>query len=211
MKYQPEYMEYDEVKKLYPTVQTIEDYTQALEEKEPTVIMRDYDEPTSPPFLEGKVEIFDFKKDKRPDEDVKRAYGTKGNIPGIDVLNAIREFIGAGGYCIHIADSSYTDYSIWEVREFIKNFDNTNLRVWMPETFDCDDFSQVLQGNINGFFPGIAFGTIWYGPRNPPPYWGHSVNLFYHHKEKAVYLVEPQSNTFYKFNKDIWKPWMIIL
>lgn len=95
-------------------------------------------------------------------------------------------------------------------QEFIKNFDRTNLRVWIAGTFDCDDFSQVLQGNVNGFFPGIAFGTIWYG-RKKPPWWGHSVNIFYSYTNNRVDLVEPQSDTFYLFNKGRWRAWMVII
>ena len=117
---------------------------------------------------------------------------------------------GPGGYCLHIADGSYTYYSIWELKEFMQNFDNTNLRVWIAETFDCDDFSQVLQGHVNCFFPGIAFGTIWYGPIKPEG-WGHSVNIYYCDTQKKVYLVEPQNDTFYEFNKKKWKAWMVVM
>ena len=92
----------------------------------------------------------------------------------------------------------------------MRNFDSTDLRVWVAEVFDCDDFSQVLQGNVNGFFPGIAFGTIWYGPRKPP-WWGHSVNIFYSYSNNRVYLIEPQSDKFYLFDKKYWLPWMVII
>ncbi len=47
----------------------------------------------------------------------------------------------------------------------MRNFDPINLRVWIAETFDCDDFAQVLEGKVNGFFPGIALGTLWYGDK----------------------------------------------
>jgi hypothetical protein len=188
----------------------MEEYVGTLSEDEPTVILRDYDEPTASPCLESGVEIFDFDKKPRPPEDVANAYGTKSNITGITVVNAIKAALGSGGYALHIADGSYTAYSIWELQEFIKNFDNTNLRVWIAEVFDCDDFSQVLQGHVNGFFPGIAFGTIWYGPKKPP-WWGHSVNIFYSYTDRKVYLVEPQNNTFYTFNRDKWKAWMVIM
>jgi len=204
------YMEIDELKKSVPPAQTMEDYIGSLRGDEPTVILRDYNEPTSPPCLEGDVKIFDFQKNPRPLDDVTNAYGTKPNIPGINVVNALKAALGQGGYALHISDGSFTGYSIWELQEFIKNFDNTNLRVWIAEVFDCDDFSQVLQGNVNGFFPGIAFGTIWYGPQKPPP-WGHSVNIFYSYTDNKIYLVEPQNNTFYSFNKNIWKAWMVIM
>jgi hypothetical protein len=204
------YMQLEELKQILPTATSMKDYAESMRQDEPTVILRDYNEPTSPPYFESGVEIFNFEQNPRPFEDVKNAYGTKPNIPGINVVNAIKAALGSGGYSLHISDGSYTGYSIWELQEFMKNFDNTDLRVWVPEVFDCDDFSQVLQGHVNGFFPGIAFGTIWYGPKNPP-LWGHSVNIFYSYTDNKVYLVEPQSDTFYSFNKDKWEAWMVIL
>lgn len=205
------YIQIEDLKKHAPNTVNMEEYVGSLREDEPTVILRDYNEPTTPPCLERGVEIFDFEKNPRPAEDITKAYGIKPNVPGINVANAIKAALGPGGYCVHMSDGSYTGYSIWELNEFIKNFENTNLRVWTPEVFDCDDFSQVLQGNVNGFFLGIAFGTIWYGPKNPPYNWGHSVNIFYSYTNNKIYLVEPQNDKFYLFNKNKWKAWMVII
>ncbi len=205
------YMEIDELRKIVSKAESIEDFVDSLSKDEPTVILRDYNEPMSPPCLEEGVNLFDFEKHPRPADDVANAYGTKPNIPGINVVNAIKSALGTGGYQLHISDGSYTGYSIWELKEFMKNFDNTNLRVWIQEVFDCDDFSQVLQGNVNAFFPGIAFGTIWYGPNKPKPDWGHSVNIFYSYSDNKVYLVEPQNDSFYLFDKKKWKAWMVIM
>lgn len=205
------YMKLEELQKTFLGARGMDEYARSLSEDEPTVVLRDYNEPSSPPCLEKGVEIFDFEKNPRPAEDVASAYGTRSSVPGIKVVNAIKAALGPGGYVMHIADGSYTGYSIWELREYIKNFDNTNLRVWIAEVFDCDDFSQVLQGNVNSFFPGIAFGTIWYGPKSPPFNWGHSANIYYSYKDNKVYLVEPQSNKFYSFDKTKWKAWMVLL
>ncbi len=204
------YMDIEDLKKAAPKAVSFEDYIASLKEEEPTIILRDYDEPQDPPCLQGGVEVFDFAAHPRPADDVAAAYGTHGTIPGIEVVNAIKAALGPGPWSLHISDGSYTRYSIWELKEFMNNFDNTDLRVWIAEVFDCDDFSQVLQGNVNGFFPGIPFGTIWYGPRKPP-WWGHSVNIFYSFQDKKVYLVEPQNDAFYLFNKTLWKPWMVIM
>lgn len=205
------YMKIDELKRHVPGAKSMEEYVASLRKDEPTVVLRDYDEPRTPRCLERGVEIFDFEKNPRPVKDIRRAYGTKPNIPGITVVKAVKAALGPGGYALHISDGSYTGYSIWELQEFMTNFDNTNLRVWIRESFDCDDFSQVLQGHVNGFFPGIAFGTIWYGPKKGPPWWGHSVNIFYSYTDDKAYLVEPQGNTFYSFDKNKWEAWMAIM
>ena len=86
-------------------------------------------------------------------------------------------------------------------------FDSTDLRVWVAETFDCDDFAQVLQGNVNQFFPGIAFGTIWYGAKDGS--FGHAVNIFYDYQDDQTWLVEPQDDSFYLFDKDLWDAYIV--
>ena len=204
------FLNIDELKKVAPNTLNLDEYASGLKADEPTIIFRDYNEPTEPPCMAKDVTLFDFDKNPRPETDLANAYGIKPNIPGINVINAIRGALGPGNYALHIADGSYTGYSIWELNEFIRNFDQTNLRTYVPEAFDCDDFSQVLQGYVNAFFLGIAFGTIWYGPRNPPN-WGHSVNIFYSYTNNKIYLVEPQNDRFYEFNKNAWKAWMVIL
>lgn len=203
------YIEIEDVKKHTPNTVSMVEHVASLREDEPTVVLRNYNEPTAPPYTNDGVKVFDFKKNPRPEKDIQNAYGTKPNVPGINVINAIKNALGPGGYALHISDGSYTGYSKWELEEFIKNFDNTNLRVWVAETFDCDDFSQVLQGNVNGFFPGIALGTIWYGPKDN--LWGHSVNIFYDYTDNKIYLIEPQSDAFYEFNKALWNAWVIML
>lgn len=203
------YVEIEELKKHVPNTVSMEDYVASLKKDEPTVILRNYDEPTTPPYLEDGATLFDFEKNPRTMDDVKNAYGTKPNVPGINVVNAIRTALGPGGYALHIADGSYTGYSIWELQEFMKNFDSTNLRVWIPETFDCDDFAQVLQGQVNGFFHGIAFGTIWYGDKART--WGHAVNIFYDYSGNKVWLVEPQNDVFYAFNRTKWNAWVVMM
>jgi hypothetical protein len=197
------YLEIEELKKTMPNTVNMAEYAKSL--KQPTIVFRDYDEPTEPPFLQKGVKVFDAEKTPQPEV----PYGTKPNVPGMNVINAITAALGAGGYALHISDGSYTGYTIWELNEFMKNFDNTDLRVWIAQVFDCDDFAQVLQGTVNSFFPGIAFGTIWYGPKDYS--WGHAVNIFYSYTHNKVFLVEPQNDTFYEFNKTLWIPWMVIV
>jgi len=203
------YMEIVELKKHVPNAISMEDYVASLKKDEPTIILRNYNEPMKPPYLEAGATLFDFEKNPRPIDDVRSAYGTKPNVPGINVVNAIKAALGPGGYAVHISDGSYTGYSMWELQEFMKNFDYTNLRVWIAETFDCDDFAQVLQGYVNGFFHGIAFGTIWYGDKAGK--WGHAVNIFYDYQGNKAWLVEPQSDVFYEFDKTKWNAWVVML
>ncbi len=201
----------DLLKKEIPGSVSIQDHVEKLKEDSPTIIYHNYVEPTVPPWHNEDIEVFDFAKHPQTGDDVDVAYGIKPSVPAMNVINAMRSSLGNGGYTIHMSDSSYSGYTIHELKEYIDNFDSTDLKVYIPEAFDCDDFSQVLQGSVNGFFPGIAFGTIWYGPNKPRPDWGHSVNLFYHFRDNKIYLIEPQNDVFYTFNKKLWKAWMVII
>jgi hypothetical protein len=205
------FIELNEVKQLNANTLSMQEYVESLRDDEPTVILRNYNEPSTPPYMEADVEIFNFEKMPEREEDVAAAFGSKPNIPAANVINAIKAQIGNSGYAMHMSDGSYTGYTIWEVNEFIKNFDNTNLVPYVSETFDCDDFAQCLQGNLNKAFPGIALGTIWYGPKNPPYNWGHAVNIFYSYFNNKVYLIEPQNDAFYTFSQTAWRPWMIVM
>lgn len=200
-------------KKQYKVI-TMKEYTNIINPTDkPIVIMRNKQEPKVLPHLQQGIKIIDPEKEFIPLKrgNVSEPYGTKSNVPSENVVEAIRNALGEDNYAIHISDSSYTGYTILELDKFIKNFDSTNLNVWIKETFDCDDFSQVVQGNVNEFFKGICFGTIWYGPRDEKQSWGHSVNIFYDYSTGKVYLLEPQSDEFYEFDKTKWKARMVII
>ncbi len=185
----------------------LSDWMKANEETEATIIVRDILPPSAPPYLEKGTELVDVASESEPSEEVDRPFGGRPNVKRYDVVSAIRRDIGTSGYALHISDSSYTGYSIWEVYRFVRYHDNTDHMPYISEVFDCDDFAQVLQGNVNRTMKGIPFGTIWYYGSN----WGHAVNIGYCHIQKKIYLVEPQSDRFYRFNKSSWRAGMIII
>lgn len=176
-------------------------------QKEAVVTFRDLVAPSTPPYLEDKTEVLDFDVDMEPPEDVDRAFGGRPNVLAANVVKAIRKDIGTQGYALHISDRDYTGYTIWEVYRFVRYQDPTNHMQYISEVFDCDDFAQVLQGGVNRVLRGIPFGTIWYYGSN----WGHAVNIGYCHKQDRIYLVEPQNDKFYRFNKKAWRAGMIII
>ena len=176
-------------------------------EKDAVVTFRDINPPETPPYLEDETELFDVGGEPESREEIDRAFGGRPNVPAVNVVKAIRRDIGTKGYALHISDRSYTGYSIWEVWRFVGYHDNTNHMRYISEVFDCDDFAQVLQGSVNRILRGIPFGTIWYYGKN----WGHAVNIGYCHRQDKIYLVEPQNDTFYRFNKRAWRAGMIII
>lgn len=177
-------------------------------EKEATVIYRNITPPPeTAPCLEEGTELVDLTGTPDSADTVELAFGGRPNVPSANVIRAIRRDIGTSGYALHISDRSYTGYSIWEVYNFVKYHDSTNHMSYISEVFDCDDFAQVLQGNVNRVLRGIPLGTIWYYGRG----WGHAVNIGYCHRQDKIYLVEPQNDSFYRFNKNAWRAGMIII
>lgn len=201
------YLDIEDLKKKAPNAMTVQDFVTSLKPDEPTVVLRNYNEPTTPPFLESGVKVLDVIKEIKPNP--KLGFGTKPNVPGTNVYNAIKKALGSGNYIVYMSDGSYTGYTIGELYEYLKNFDSTNLQVWIPEIFDCDDFAQVVQGNTNLFFKGIPLGTLWYGDKAGK--WGHAVNIFYSYEQDKIYLIEPQNDVFYEFDQQNWVAWVVML
>lgn len=202
------YIDLEKIKKKAPHAMSMGDYAKSLRKDEPTIILRDYNEPMSPPFKQKDVQVLDLETEKRP-KNVRLPYGSRPDVSGYDVWNAIVVALGPGNYCLHMSDSSYTGYDIWELYEYLKNFDSTNMEVWCEETFDCDDFAQAVQGSANRFFKGIPLGTLWYGDKAGT--WGHAVNIYYSYTHRKAFLIEPQNDTFYEFNQDEWVPWVVMI
>jgi len=176
----------------------LSEYLEKYAEKEAKVIMADITPPVTAPYLESGTELFDIEKTPESGEEVDRAFGGRPNVPAANVIRAIHRDIGSSGYNLHISDRSYTGYSIWEVN--------------LSEVFDCDDFAEVLCGSVNRVLRGIPFGIIWYYGRNQDgSWWGHATNIGYCHRQDRIYMVEPQNDRFYRFNKRAWRPGMIII
>lgn len=172
-----------------------------------TIVFHDSKPPKMPPYKDEGTEIIDVPIAETPADEVDLAFGGRPNVPNKKVIDAIIRDIGPNGYDLHISDRSFTGYTMWEVWFFVKFLDKTNLIQYISEVFDCDDFAQVLQGSVNKTLKGVPFGTIWYYGTG----WGHAVNLGYCNKQDRIYLVEPQNDVFYSFNKAKWKAGMIII
>lgn len=185
----------------------LDDWLNRHAEEDATITFRHIVPPETPPYLEDGTELFDINTEPESSDEIDRAFGGRPNVPAVNVVRAIRRDIGTKGYKLHISDRDYTGYSIWEVHRYVTRHDSTNHMRYISEVFDCDDFAQVLQGNVNRVLKGIPFGTIWYYGKN----WGHAVNIGYCHRQDKIYLVEPQNDKFYRFNKSAWRAGMIII
>lgn len=198
-----------DLRRVSPNAITLTEQITALPQNQPTIIMRTFEKaPTIPIDQPGTTK---YPQIQRTPAETQNAYGTQPSVAGSEVINAIVAALGAGSWSFHVSDGSYTAYSAFQLQQFMQNFDSTDLQVWIAETFDCDNFASVLNGSVQGFFKGIPFGILWFGPKNPPYNWGHAVNIFYDHYARKVYCIEPQTDGFFDFNRNSWKPWMVLI
>ena len=123
---------------------------------------------------------------------------------------------------VMVADKKYFTYTMAELKEFVAS-DNTDTYKYIPEQFDCDDFSLVLAGReklwsnrvikqrIRGRC-GSAFGICWGDIRmdeaSVVPY-PHAVCCFVD-ITGVFWLIEPQADLIYRptANSTFWFVWM---
>lgn len=202
------YIDIEKLRNKVPGAMSAQEYVKKLSKDEPTVILRNYDEPTSPPYKQNGVKTLDIANEKHS-KDVREPYGGRPSIPGETVFDAIVTALGPGGYQVFMSDSSYTHYDIYELYEYLVNFDSTNLETWIAEVHDCDDFAEAVNGSANRFLKGIPLGVLWYGDKAGT--WGHAVNIFYCGYNQQVFLLEPQADQFYHFDQENWNPWVVMM
>ena len=73
-----------------------------------------------------------------------------------------------------------------------------DLKQYIAENHDCDDFSFALQGYWSQGLEDFAFGIAWSQTDNGG--WLHAFNIGIFTtdgKDRAVYIIEPQTNRWY--------------
>lgn len=93
------------------------------------------------------------------------------------------------------SDKTYIGVDISILTEFLQSNDVSEFE-YIPESFDCDDFSFALQGDVTKWDSELAFGIVWITKGNE----GHALNWCIS-TEGVLYFVEPQDNGMYKFEE----------
>lgn len=86
---------------------------------------------------------------------------------------------------IYLSDKVYNLCNLEDIEEFLKQ-DKTNHSKYVPEDYDCDDFSYRLMGQFS--IPGwssLAFGIFWSDV--------HALNAFID-QNLDFWYIEPQSD-----------------
>jgi len=118
---------------------------------------------------------------------------------------------------IKLADRDYGLYSKADLQRFLGH-DQVDHQQYMENTFDCDDFADVLKGHEREWFrfhkhPGLGstFGVLWGDirhkdqPDKPRP---HAVNYCIT-SEGKLRLIEPQTDRLFKLVQGS-KVWLVV-
>jgi len=101
-------------------------------------------------------------------------------------------------YHVLISDEKFRVISREQMEQLLKE-DDTDTMPYLEETSDCDDFSDLLLGQLTRktWTQGYAIGQLWY--INEEKNFGHAVNLFCDGKE--ILIIEPQNDTIHKWGE----------
>ena len=105
---------------------------------------------------------------------------------------------------IDMSDMKYKTAPFTEYERFLI-YDDTDKILYIPEFFDCDDFSVRLHGNITiPYWSALVFGELWV---KLSPTKGHAVNFFVDNQHR-VWIVEPQNDKIFIMPDD-WEAYRI--
>ena len=106
---------------------------------------------------------------------------------------------------IYISDNKYKTTTIEELRGYLR-YDLTNKNIYIPEYYDCDNFSYTLMGSLsNPIWGCLAFGILWTTTDNG----NHAVNIFIDN-ERNIWIVEPQTDSVFHLPDD-WIPYLVMI
>jgi len=103
------------------------------------------------------------------------------------------------GYAYHvlISDEKFRVITKEQMEQLLAKDDTDSLN-YVPTYADCDDFSDVLLGQLTRktWIQGFAIGQLWYfNPR-----FGHAINIFC--DGAKIWLVEPQNDRILEWNSE---------
>ena len=101
---------------------------------------------------------------------------------------------------VFVTDMSYKMVDTLEMADFLDS-DDTDKRTYFPSRNDCDDYAQILLGNVRQHEYDIQHNHSWafgmaFGPMKTDETALHAFNILID-SSKQVSLVEPQSDVVY--------------
>ena len=140
----------------------------------------------------------------------------KAEIKKDEIIRGLNELFEPSNseWYYSITDGKFRNYDIGNVRYFLNTqVHDLNSTLYIDEYFDCDDFAQVLEGRINFYYKGIAFGTFYYKSADLEQKWTHAVNIFCQKKREKIefYLIDPITKEIFKYDRKKIAPLVVII
>lgn len=109
-----------------------------------------------------------------------------------------------------ISDRKFSAWGTADMESFL-SLDFTDAKEYLPESFDCDDFSYVLLGRMTEAHPDIAFGLAWVTYKN----WrgelvAHALNVYFDADEGEMMFVEPQNDRIFDPPVE-WNTFLVVI
>jgi len=103
----------------------------------------------------------------------------------------------------YVSDKEYTTAYKKDIKKFLE-YNIFRHRKFVPEKYDCDNYSFVLQGLMSYGMSGYAIGIVWVHT----PKGNHALNFFIDEMEQMWYI-EPQSNEI--FQRKDYEPYLFMM
>jgi hypothetical protein len=104
---------------------------------------------------------------------------------------------------VWISDAIYSTSRKKDIEQFLK-YNVFRFREYVPEKYDCDNYSFALMGMFTYLLSGHAIGIVWV----ETPRGAHALNFFID-ENKELWYIEPQTNAI--FQTDDYSPYFIVL
>jgi len=111
----------------------------------------------------------------------------------------------AGVKSIFISDNTYQIPRLEDIQRFLK-INIFKFRQYVPEKFDCDNYSFSLMGMSTNVLSGYAVGIIWVGTGIGRE--KHALNFFIGNDKQITYI-EPQTDKIFKNKR--YKPYFVVM
>jgi len=130
----------------------------------------------------------------------KKELISKGEIKQSKIRSILKEL---GTKDIFISDSKYKKANKQMIKDFLFG-SPLDMRTYIKETFDCDNFSFSLMGEASYKMAGYAIGIVW----ADTPKCKHALNFFIDEVER-FWFIEPQTDKIFQ-DSEI-KPYLALL
>ena len=104
---------------------------------------------------------------------------------------------------VFCSDGSYRIARKRDIVDFMK-LNIFKFRKYVPEKYDCDNYSFSLMGMFTNLMSGYAIGIVWVHTTRG----NHALNFFID-KDKTLWYIEPQNDRIFQDSR--YQPYLVMM